>query len=721
MLHLSLRHLSPSFMERLQRCLTLAVLISCLCLARSASADSRGLDVAWPDTDSLAINAYFEVLEDPSRTVTLAAVQQTELAARFMDSQARPGGLNFSYSRSAWWLRLRLHNSSDQAIERLLEIRWPALSSVAFHQLGADGAWQTVQTGNALPFSTRQHANRYFVFSVNLQPRAEQVVYLRMESVSTVGALGVLWKPKAFQAYERDDYLTQGALFGTAASLILFNLLLFAAFGDAIYLMYVVYGSLMVVSIADHTGMAKEFLWPQATQWANISKFTFYALTFTAFILFMRRMLDTPRVCPRHDRVLQATAGLFLLCPIAYLISFQSVSKTAVVLHIAGIAVIMATGIYCAWQRQRSAYFFVVAFVGLAAGVMMGSLRGLGLVPSSMASINGMQLGSTLEMLLLAFALADRFNQIRKQKVEAEQAAFLAKSELVDVLQSSGEQLEAQVSERTLELGNSNLELISAMQQLKSAQSELITSRQRAVHGESVALRALAQQHQFAAMVSHEFRSPLTVIDAASQLLASKLPADAEAQPALARIRRGVARLVAFLESCLTADVLDSDRMNLHPSCVDLTQLARKVVQDAGSLSADRPITLEIAPPLGTLQADPYLLSLLLLNLLDNAIKYSPAGSPVTLRVSRAGVLCVFEVIDQGSGIATEDVPIMFRRYHRGASVGTVPGAGLGLSVVRQIVGRHGGDISFQRELPQGTRVVIKLVDVAVDLEVNEQ
>ena len=68
----------------------------------------------------------------------------------------------------------------------------------------------------------------------------------------------------------------------------------------------------------------------------------------------MRRMLDTPRVCPRHDRVLQATAGLFLLCPIAYLISCQSVSKTAVVLHIAGIAVISALLMITRRKRRQS-------------------------------------------------------------------------------------------------------------------------------------------------------------------------------------------------------------------------------------------------------------------------------------------------------------------------------------------------------------------------------
>lgn len=222
-----------------------------------------------------------------------------------------------------------------------------------------------------------------------------------------------------------------------------------------------------------------------------------------------------------------------------------------------------------------------------------------------------------------------------------------------------------------------------------------------------IAERALADQRQFIAMVSHEFRSPLAVIDSAVQLLGVKLSPESDTAKIQARIRRGVSRLTHFLDNCLTEDRLDSDGLALHPAMVDLRRMASTIRESVQQLSDDHHIAVELDDDLPVLNADPQLLSVLLLNLLGNAVKYSPPGSEVGLRISCSGQECVFEVTDQGRGIPQEEMPYIFQKYRRGRATGGIPGAGLGLSLVSRIVKLHGGRIEINSHEGKGTHVTV--------------
>jgi two-component system sensor histidine kinase MprB len=103
--------------------------------------------------------------------------------------------------------------------------------------------------------------------------------------------------------------------------------------------------------------------------------------------------------------------------------------------------------------------------------------------------------------------------------------------------------------------------------------------------------------------------------------------------------------------------------------------------------------------------ARPHMLERAISNLLDNAVKYSPAGSPLTVEVSGGRI----EVRDRGPGIAPEDQPHVFDRFYRAAAVRTEPGSGLGLAIVHQIVERHGGRVLLRNEAGGGAVVGFEL------------
>jgi diguanylate cyclase (GGDEF)-like protein len=327
----------------------------------------------------------------------------------------------------------------------------------------AQGTYQSVTTGCDVPFATRPYPNRNFVFPLTLPAQSEQVIYLRMES--TVGLLipAQLWTPQAFHAYERNDYLGQAWYFGMATAMVLFNLLLFLALRDRIYLLYVSFVGCTAFTLAIKNGLAPEFLWPGTTLGSNVSYYVGTSLSLGAFLLFMRRMLRTADVVPRLDTLVRWLVGFYLLTLMGYALSLPTFARYGILLNLATVALILVVGLACAFQRQRSAYFFLAAFALLMLGGAVTTLRAMGVLPTNALTVDGVQLGSALEMLLLAFALADRFNVIRREKAQAQSDLLQVQLRLVDTLKTSEQVLEQRVAQRTDELQvlNSKLEAMS--------------------------------------------------------------------------------------------------------------------------------------------------------------------------------------------------------------------------------------------------------------------
>lgn len=418
------------------------VLCGLLLAAGSVSAADRILDLHPLDPAQVSLTEYFAVLEDSGLDLTLADVQKPEIAARFTTGQPPSGALNYGYTRSAYWLRLTLHNGSGQVLERMLELSGASLATIDFHQPNSDGTYRTLTTGGALPFHTRGYKNRYFVFPLVLPVNSTEVVYFRVRSNNPMLIPVRLWQPQAFHENERDDYFGQAWYFGMVTAMVLFNLLLFIALRDSIYILYVGFVSCLALAVASQFGLSKEFLWPDPALWSDIAASVLYSLTAAMFLLFMRRMLTTWVVMPRVDRVIKGLIFVHFASTIALAVAFHSVVKPLLMLKAATALLVLGIGLYCAYRRQRSAYFFVVAFAMLAAAVWVSSLKALGLVPTNIFTTNVLQFGSALEMLLLALALADRINIVRAENAEV-RARFLVEQATANALASSNLTLES--------------------------------------------------------------------------------------------------------------------------------------------------------------------------------------------------------------------------------------------------------------------------------------
>lgn len=434
------------------------LLLPLFLLARLAWAQPM-VDAASVSTQPLTLTSYVSVLEDPTGKLTLADVQSTELQNRFKADQPPGSSLAMGFTRSAFWLRLNLSNSSDMPLQRLLVLENPRVSHVQANIPQADGSYRAINTGSDVPQSSKVYPNRNFVFPLTLPAHSEQTLYLRVES--SIGLLVPLqlWPVKAFHAYERDDYTSKAWYFGIAVAMILFNLMLLLALRDPIYLLYVVFVSCTAGALAIKNGLAPDWSLFGMPLNANVIYYSGVSLALAALLQFARRMMQFERILPRLDWVLRGMILLYLLSLIAYAIALPYVSRAGILLNFATAVILLAGAGVAAFKRQRSAFFFLAAFALLMLGGAMTSLRAMGIVPTNLFTVDGLQLGSAMEMLVLAFALADRFNVMRREKARVQEELIRTQQQLVDNLRSSEHELELRVAERTDELRELNNQL----------------------------------------------------------------------------------------------------------------------------------------------------------------------------------------------------------------------------------------------------------------------
>ena len=219
-------------------------------------------------------------------------------------------------------------------------------------------------------------------------------------------------------------------------------------------------------------------------------------------------------------------------------------------------------------------------------------------------------------------------------------------------------------------------------------------------------------QRNFVAMASHEFRTPLAIIDGHTQRLISmrdRLTTEELAERAR-KIRSMVRRMTQLIDNLIGSARLVDARIDLyfHPAPVDLTSLVREICQLQRELTPDARIREQLqAQPL-LVRGDASLLSQLFSNLVSNAVKYSPGGGLIRVIAAREGTQIAVVVEDHGIGIPEADRERVFERYYRGSNTSGIGGSGVGLSLVRTIVDLHKGTIALDTREGEGSRFTIR-------------
>jgi two-component system OmpR family sensor kinase len=206
--------------------------------------------------------------------------------------------------------------------------------------------------------------------------------------------------------------------------------------------------------------------------------------------------------------------------------------------------------------------------------------------------------------------------------------------------------------------------------------------------------RALDRERAFIADAAHELRTPLTAVGLQLQVL-ERVPAGAEREQALERLKAGVQRAVRLVGQLLDLARQDDAAAGRSPARVDLAAIAREVVVERSQQAEARGVDLGLDAGTAQVEGDAEGLRVALGNLVDNAIRHSPRGGKVDVRVRTDGAEIIAEVLDAGPGIPPAERERVFDRFHRGdAAAGS--GSGLGLAIVREIATRHGATVELR-------------------------
>ena len=427
------------------------VLLTCLCFTLVSTAvsgqQSPQLPIVslGPTTFSLPLDARAEVVCDTHGEMSFETAQTATYSAVQVHTPT-------SGQCAGYWIRFRAQSEPSSTERWVLELNHPWRHAELF--LVRDGVVHVEKTGIDVPPQDRALPSGNTAVPLPLADGSPQVFYLHLVGDTTRfgesrSLDATIYQLKDWLLRQRSLLFGQGIYAGIIVSLALYNLILFLAIGERAYLYYVLYVvSYGTIWIA-RAGFFFQYLWPQHVLW-NQNYLAYVAAAAIVFsVLFVREFLATRTRLPRLDRVMRGIIVLTLFSCVPGLWGDVGLLSLPLAILALGVSFLYAgTGLVALVRGYRPARFFLIAWAALLVGNVIYILMFLRIIPLTFFTYNAAQVGSAIECILLAFALADRVNLVKRAREERQ-------------LQYTHE-LQEQVRQRTGELSD-------AVERLKTA------------------------------------------------------------------------------------------------------------------------------------------------------------------------------------------------------------------------------------------------------------
>lgn len=612
------------------------------------------------ETIRLGSDLPFELLVDQDGALDA----QTVLALPSTQFSSHDGPLSLGYTRAVSWLRFNPPAPRPGGAPWWLVVAPPYLDRLTVFVPGADG-YTRMETGDLLPASARPVRDRHFVLPMT--PDSTQPMLIRLETTSVSLLSAYFTSPEAFVSQRASSSFLWGLYFGIACVTTL--LCIGLGFIQRSRLMLAVSAlGVAYLMVASTQGFTYVLLLPDRPLLAHHLTSISTLLTLAAHLWLLREALLTRQHFPRTDKVLLAGGALFVGAVTALLLGLYGQAMTVLMTLnalIHGLAVATALRLTCLKGVSAGTRAIAIAVSIPSALAIVAALSVLAVVPVSLTLLHLWQYAmlGLMVAILLASVHELRMQQKRLDSLQAER---------LGAAEARRQHLEDRVKERTAALQHAHDQLERALRDERHAQFK---------------------QRQFLAMVSHEFRTPLSVISAATGNLAQcPTPSTEALTHRLAQINRATRRLTTLTDNCLADARLSAATLVIEQVPTDLAALLENAAELA-RLSSRQLVQVNIEPGLDTqCRCDHALVTIALSNVLDNAIKYA-ANSPIHARLTAAQDNFILTVSDEGPGISPAEEASIFGRYERGSAAHNVSGSGLGLHVSREIMRAHGGDL----------------------------
>lgn len=693
--------------------LCLWVLCQCLPVVQAhEAAPLPPVTIVSSQIRTVSLVSSTEYVRDPSHILSFADVVQPSYSSAFRRTSSE--ALVFGWTSDAVWLRtsLRAFKGAD-TLSWVLDVGFMSLDSVSLFVPAGVDAWRELRSGSSVPFAERSERYARVLFPLALPPHDSVLtVYLRVTSSNSIYLNMNLVERKTLESrLEAHDFVIVW-LFGMMVSALLYNAVMFVSMRDTLYGYYVFYAASVICSYTIIHGLVIKHFFPTAAPYASSVLTVSLFLTYIGALLFSKEFLAMKTLAPRFERIMVYVALVFGVC-IVPVVVMPSLGWIIPIASTIGNIVMLLAAVLSVRKGYSLAWFYLIAWFMFFFGTTYFGAVSSGLIIADTTPVFTILTASTaFELTMFSFILAHRFRRLRDDVRAAER--------------------ERQFAEQQRELEHrKNMEL-----HVEKSKTEDLNARLQASNNE---------KSEILGVVAHDLQNPLTSILLSGEILTNLVGTrHFERIPHIVDNVNAVAtRMLEIVRNLLNVNLLESGALQLRQETFDIAPLLHHAVEQYVASARIKNITLHLQTEglKSTVCADSQAVARVIDNLISNAVKYSPHGKNVYVRICHSSLgighwsdensqqptaqvtnvpmtndYVRVEVQDEGEGISSEDINKLFVKFSRLSArpTGGEHSTGLGLSIVKKMIEAMNGRVWCESELGKGATFIVELPSVSV-------
>ncbi len=582
--------------------------------------------------------------------------------------QPLEGYLSKGYTRDALWLRFSVKRQNVFPETAMLRI-WPAyLDSVTVYlQEGQDPenalAYRAFLLGDHIPITATSVKNPEIVVPLKFHSDKPSMVYIRVKTGSALNLTCSIHTIDDLSLHTSRFIISRAVILGITLAFLILNLIVFFRIRERLYLWYLLYTFFIMLTIFGLSNLYGYF-WPSLLPLISDYVIAFGVAGSTISYLFFARLLfgtTKYRWIEGYLRLIITVAlSMIVLVPFGY----YSLLAQILFAGMLGVIIVMtALSLSAIRQKDPAGWLYFVAFGVANPGYFLQFLRLLGIIPIAWWNCSAFELASMFNLLFIAYALTEKILLMEREQISIARSAEKRALRLAETM--------------THEIRENKKQLEIAQVSLKNT---------------------IDRQHRFMRMMSHEYSTPLAIVVANLDFIQLTAPdVHNTYRKEMESIRKAVDRLVELMDISLKKSRIVSPEENFRFSLFPAIPFFSSLMEEVRSIWPNRRFNYPLNLDFMVIFGDQYYLNKLMLNLIDNACKYSPQDSGIMIDIRKENVHVVLMVVNKINGLIDNDIDILFDEFQRGNASAGAGGAGLGLWLVKEITERHHGRIYFEK------------------------
>ncbi len=710
-------------------CFRMALPVFILCINSNCFAQQPVITL---NEDSvLLIGNQLQVLHDETGNLNAENVVNSD---HFILSNSNVPGAYLT--KGNFWIKFAIYNPGSEQ-NFIININYPLLNEAVFYRINGNKIITMQKEGFDLPFNVKKYKVQSLQFDLTIRPGDTATCLLKIKSeVPVILPVKVAVAEKILQETTTQDIFTSLYL-GIILALFLYNVFIYLSVRDRSYIYYVIYIFFIALSQTTLQGYAWHYLWPAHPEFNRYAIIVFTAIAGTAAINFTRLFLNVKAILPKFYHGFSLFIAVYAIAVVLviagqYYWSFRIIDISAFILVLYSFII----SIIVARKGNRSGIFFLISWTIFILAMFVFVLRNLGIYPYNTFSNYVLYLGSSMQVILLSIALADRINIYKKEKEKSQEAALRVSLENEKLVKEQNIVLEQKVAERTEELQNTNHQLNDALSNLKDAQMQLVEAEKMASLGQLTAgiaheinnpinfvksnvkplrldiddlFEIIGRYNELHSPNHKDISQQLKEIDDAQKALDLNFVKD-EIQQLIKGIEDGAERTAEIVQGLRTFSRLDEAELktvNVHDGIESTLVILRNSMPYHITLKRD--FRAE-----GNIDCYPGKLNQVFMNILNNALQAINAKQNkndqeiieiTTLDTNDDKI--EIHIKDTGIGMTEEIKHRIYEPFFTTKDVGE--GTGLGMAIVFKIIELHSGKIDIVSSPGKGAEIILTL------------